>query len=132
MWILWYVLEGEQIPMEGVTETKCGTETEGKAIQRLPHLGIHPIYRHQTQTLLTVLTRYLLTGASYSCLLRGSARADRCLQATTGLNMGSPMEELEKGLKGLRLTIHRKNNNINQPELPGTKPPTKEYTWRDP
>jgi hypothetical protein len=28
----------------------------------------------------------------------------------------------------------RKNNNVNQadiPELPGTKPPTKEYTWRD-
>jgi hypothetical protein len=42
------------------------------------------------------------------------------------------MEELEKGLKGLRLTIHRKNNNINQPELPGTKPPTKEYAWREP
>jgi hypothetical protein len=34
------------------TETKCGAETEGKAIQRLPHLGIHPIYSHQTQTLL--------------------------------------------------------------------------------
>jgi hypothetical protein len=33
------------------TETKYGTETEGKAIQRLPHLGIHPIYSHQTQTL---------------------------------------------------------------------------------
>jgi hypothetical protein len=28
-----------KIPMEGVTETKCGTETEAKAIQRLPHLG---------------------------------------------------------------------------------------------
>jgi hypothetical protein len=27
---------------------KCGAETEGKAIQRLPHLGIHPIYSHQT------------------------------------------------------------------------------------
>ena len=27
-------------------------ETEGKAIQRLPHLGILPIYRHKTQTLL--------------------------------------------------------------------------------
>jgi hypothetical protein len=25
-------------------ETKCGAETEGKAIRRLPHLGIHPIY----------------------------------------------------------------------------------------
>jgi len=24
-------------------KTKSGAETEGKAIQRLPHLGIHPI-----------------------------------------------------------------------------------------
>jgi hypothetical protein len=31
-------------------ETKCGAETVGKAIQRLPHLGIHPICSHQTQT----------------------------------------------------------------------------------
>jgi hypothetical protein len=35
-------------------ETKCGAETEGKAIQRLLHLGIHPIYSHQTQTLLQI------------------------------------------------------------------------------
>jgi hypothetical protein len=34
------------------TEAKCGTETEGKVIQRPPHLGIHPIYIHQTQTVL--------------------------------------------------------------------------------
>jgi hypothetical protein len=27
----------------GNTETKCGANTEGKAIHRLPHLGIHPI-----------------------------------------------------------------------------------------
>jgi len=35
-------------------ETKFGAETEGKAIQRLPHLGIQPIhtYSHQTQTIL--------------------------------------------------------------------------------
>jgi hypothetical protein len=45
--------------------------------------------------------------------------------------MGSPIEELEKGLKELRgLRTHRKNKNINQPdlpplELPGTEPPTK-------
>jgi hypothetical protein len=29
----------------------------------------------------------------------------------------------------------RNDDNINQPDspkLPGTKPPTKEYTWRDP
>jgi hypothetical protein len=37
---------------KGNAETKNGAETKGKAIQRLPHLGIHPICRHQTQTLL--------------------------------------------------------------------------------
>jgi ribosomal protein S17 len=46
------------------------------------------------------------------------------------------MEKLEKGLKEVKeLQPHRKNNHINQPdptELPETKPPTKEYTWRDP
>ena len=31
---------------------KNGAKTEGKAIQRLSYLGIHPIYRHQTPTLL--------------------------------------------------------------------------------
>jgi hypothetical protein len=40
-----------KIPMEGVTETKFRAETEGRTIQRLPHLEIHPIYNHQTQTL---------------------------------------------------------------------------------
>jgi hypothetical protein len=49
------------------------------------------------------------------------------------------MEELEKGLK--EFATHRQSNNINQsehptpcplPEHPETKPPTKEYTWRDP
>jgi hypothetical protein len=46
------LIRGNKIPMEGVTETKFGAETEGMTIQRLPHLGIHPIYNHQTQTLL--------------------------------------------------------------------------------
>jgi hypothetical protein len=41
---------GNKIPMEEVTETKCGTETEGMTIQRLTHLGIYLIYNHQTQT----------------------------------------------------------------------------------
>ena len=43
---------GNKIPMEGVIDTKCEAETEGMTIQRLPHLGIYPIYNHQTQTLL--------------------------------------------------------------------------------
>jgi hypothetical protein len=39
----------------GNMETKCGVETEGKAIQRLPHLWIHPIYSCQTWMLLLLL-----------------------------------------------------------------------------
>jgi hypothetical protein len=39
---------GNKILTGGNMETMC----EGKAIQRLPHLGIHPTYSYQTQTLL--------------------------------------------------------------------------------
>jgi hypothetical protein len=42
---------GKKILMEGVTETKFKAKTEGMAIQRLPHLFIHPINNQQTQTL---------------------------------------------------------------------------------
>jgi hypothetical protein len=49
---------GNKIPMEGVTETKFGAETEGRTIQRLLHPGIHPINNHQTQTLLQMPTRF--------------------------------------------------------------------------
>jgi hypothetical protein len=40
-----------KLPMKGVTETNFRAEMEERTIQRLPHLGIHPIYNHQTQTL---------------------------------------------------------------------------------
>jgi len=43
---------GNKILTGGNTETKCGAETEGKGMQRLPHLGIHPMYSYQIQTLL--------------------------------------------------------------------------------
>jgi hypothetical protein len=33
---------GNKILKAGNMDTKCGTETEGKTFQRLPHLGIHP------------------------------------------------------------------------------------------
>jgi hypothetical protein len=49
---------GYKISMEGVTETKFGAETEGRTIQSLPHPGIHPIYSHQTQTLLHMPERF--------------------------------------------------------------------------
>jgi hypothetical protein len=34
---------GKKIPMKGVTETKCGAETEGMTIQSLPQQEIHYI-----------------------------------------------------------------------------------------
>jgi hypothetical protein len=46
----------DKIPMGENTETKRGAETEGRTIQRLPHLGIHPIHSYQTQTLLWMPT----------------------------------------------------------------------------
>jgi hypothetical protein len=51
-----FFIRGNKMAMEGVTETKCGAETEGMTIQCLPNLGIHPIYNHQTQTLLWMPT----------------------------------------------------------------------------
>jgi hypothetical protein len=47
-----------KIPMKGVIETKFGAQTEGRTIQRLLHLGIHPINNHQTQTLLHMPARF--------------------------------------------------------------------------
>jgi len=45
----------------------------------------------------------------------------------------SPLEELEKGLKELKgFATPYKNNNANQPKLPGTKTLPKDYTWTDP
>ena len=48
---------GNKISMPGVTEAKFRVETDGMTIQRLPHLGIHPINNHQTQTLLQMPKR---------------------------------------------------------------------------
>ena len=40
----------EMFLSKGNARTKSGAETEGKAIQRLPHLMNHPICRHQTHS----------------------------------------------------------------------------------
>jgi hypothetical protein len=47
-----------KIPMEGITETKFRADTVERTIQRLPCLGIHPIYNHQTQTPLHMPARF--------------------------------------------------------------------------
>jgi hypothetical protein len=54
---------GNKIPMEGVTESKCGAETEGMTIHRLPHLGIYPIYKPPNPDTIVDANKSLLTGA---------------------------------------------------------------------
>ena len=54
---------GNKIPMGGYTETKFGTDTEGKAMHRLCHLGILPMYSHQNPGSIVDSNKCLLTGA---------------------------------------------------------------------
>jgi hypothetical protein len=55
-------INSELLLSKGNTETKSGAETEGKAVQRLPHWGIHPICSHQAQALADA-KKCLLIGA---------------------------------------------------------------------
>jgi len=124
----------------GNTGTMIGAGTEEKVIQRLSHLGIHPMCCHQTQTPLLMPRSACWQepdmDVSWEALPESYWYRWGCLQLTIGLNKGTPMEEVEKRLRSWRgLQTHRKNNNINQPdplELPGTKPLTNEFTWSDP
>ena len=54
---------GNKTPLEKVTETKCGVETEEMTIHRLTHLGIHPIYNHQNTDTVVDVNKCLLIGA---------------------------------------------------------------------
>jgi hypothetical protein len=79
----------------GNKETKCRAETEEKAIQRLPHMGIHPIYSHQTQTLLWMPTSACWQEPDIAeTLPEPDKYRSGCSQPTIVLNTGSPMEEL--------------------------------------
>jgi hypothetical protein len=85
----------------GNAGTKSGAETEGKAIQRLTHLGIHSICRHQIQTLLLMTKMCLLTGA-WEVLPKIDKYKGKCIQPTIGLSVGITMEKLGQGLKELK------------------------------
>jgi len=91
---------GNKIPMEVVTETKFGAETEGRIIERLPRPRIHPINNHQTQTLLHMPARFCWQDPdiALSCetiAVFGKYR-NGCSQSSFGWNTGPTMKELEK------------------------------------
>jgi hypothetical protein len=96
---------GNKISMGGITETKCGTGTEGKAIQRLFHLRIHPIHSYQFQTLLWMPTSACWQepdiAVAWGALPVPDKYRSQFSQPSIELSTGSPMKELEKGLKEL-------------------------------
>jgi hypothetical protein len=47
-------INSEYLLLKGNAGIMSGAETKGKAIQRLPHLVIHPNFKHQTHTILLV------------------------------------------------------------------------------
>jgi hypothetical protein len=108
---------GNKIPMEGVTEAKFIADTEGSTIQRLPHLGIHPMNHHQTQTLLHMPVRFCLQDPdiAVSCEsmpVPGKYRSG-CLQSSIGWNTGPSIKELDKVPKELKGLQPYKRNNMN-------------------
>jgi hypothetical protein len=99
---------GNKTSLEGVTETKFGAEMKGWIIQRLPHLGIHPLISHQMLTLLHTIARFCRkdTDIAVSCEaipVPGKYRSE-CSQSAIAWNTGPPMEELEKVPKELKLS----------------------------
>ena len=101
VWTHQSILEGlNKALMEGVTELQCGVETDEMTIQRLTHLGIHPIYNHQAQTLLWRPTRACWQEPDISVSWEALPVPDKyrggCSQPSIGLSTGSPMKELEK------------------------------------
>ena len=88
------------LSIKGVTETKFRAEMEERTIQRLPHPGIHPIYNHQTQTLLHIPARFCWQdpdiAISYEAMpVLGKYRSG-CSQSSIRWNTGPLMRELEK------------------------------------
>jgi hypothetical protein len=131
----------ELLLSKGNTEAKSRAESEQKAIQRLHHLGVHPICIHQTQTLLLMPRSACWEepdlAVSWEALPEPHQHRHGCSQHTIKVSTGTPMVELGKDWRSWRgLQPNRKNNNINQPDttpprpqLPGTKAPTKEDPW---
>jgi hypothetical protein len=61
--------------MKGARGTNFRAKKKWWTIQRLSHPGIHPIVRHQTQTLMHNARKILLRGLCYSCFVWGYASA---------------------------------------------------------
>jgi hypothetical protein len=86
-------------------EKNFRAEMVGRTIQRLPNPRIHPIYNHQSQTLLHMPERFFLQDPDIALPceampMLGKYRSG-CSQSSIGWNTGPLMKELEKVPKEL-------------------------------
>jgi hypothetical protein len=92
--------------MKGVTETKFGAKMKGWTIQRLTHLGIHPIISHKTQTLLHMPERFCWRdpdiAVSCEAMPVPGKYISGCSQSSIRWNTGTTMEKLEKAPQELK------------------------------
>jgi len=98
-WILLSFLEGRtKYPWQKYT--KCGAETKGMTIQRLPLLGINPIYNHQTQKLFWMTTSACWQEPDIAVSCEALPVPDKYKsgwsQPSIGWSTESPMEDQEK------------------------------------
>jgi hypothetical protein len=75
------------------------------AIQRLPHLGLHSIYRHQTQTLLqstrSACCQELDIAVSWEALSEPGKYRGRCSQPTEYWVFNGGVRERTEGAEGI-------------------------------
>jgi hypothetical protein len=96
-------------PDSFLSKRNAGTEWNrdwGMAIQRLPHLGIHPMCSHQNQTLLLMPRRACWQEPQIAVLWEVVPEPDQyrcgCSQPAIRQSTGTLIEELGKGLKELK------------------------------
>ena len=107
------------------TGTKSGAETEGKAIQRLPHLVIHTTCKHQAQTLLLMpwsdCWQESNTAFSWEALPDPDQYICRCIQPNIVLSLDTLMERVRAktvGAEGVCDLIGRTISTNQNPIVP--------------
>jgi hypothetical protein len=128
---------GNNILMGANMETKSRAETEGKTIQRLPHLGIHPINSHQTLTLLWMLRNVCWKKpdivVSWEALARALQIQSQMFAGNHCTECGLPNEgvrERTEGAEGVCNPIGRTTIPTNQtPQSSQGLNHQPEYTW---
>jgi hypothetical protein len=115
----------ELFPSKGNTNSKSGAETEEKAIQRLPHLGIHPICipyvkpRHYCWHQEVICWQEPLIAVCWEALSKADQYRCGCSQPTIRLSTGpqwrSYGKDWRKGrTEGVCNSIERTTVSTNQ------------------